>query len=1186
MNWNRVAVAVFLMVSMAYRSPAARGDPGAVEIARRNASAAREALVHSRRVVQAYRKRMDPVTRLLPSSGRDRTWTVRNSAADLYPFLVMAAYYTDRAVFDNDMHEILRNEVRRSTRLGMLSDDVLPGDGGFVHPQVDLNRLIFGSCEYAKDGLLPLTELLGRGAWFDRMVGIADDMIAHAPYETRFGRLPSLSCEVNGEFLQVLSRLAYLTGDRRYVDQAVSIAAFYFEEVIPKSNGLPAHEWDRVGGKPASDRFVLSDHGNEIAGGLSEIVLFLKQTGHPKYEDFKKPMSDLIHTLLDVGLNEDGVWYSAIAPSNRRILDRRHAHCWGYLFNAVYTTYLITGEERFLNATKRALDAVTDKPTYLDDPAGSGRKYGSNAYSDAIESAIVFLNRLPDPRTFAVLDECVARFLQRQRPDGIIEDWYGDGNYVRTALMYAFMKSQGCWLEPWREDARLGAVREDDGPLVTIEARQPWQGRVHFDYARHKAHFNMPVNYPRLNEFPEWFTVRADRLYRVRLGESEFVRLGGELIRGLEVRVAGESPTVLEVSPVPGPAYGTDEPETAKNAAAVQALLQRGIVGRDLPLSEVQAFTESRVAVIPPVHDAAEWGNTAEALRRRVLRDVVFRGEAARWRDADTRVQWRETIPGGPGYRIRKLRYEALAGMWIPAVLYEPESLSAPVPAVLNVNGHSFDKATPDKQIRCINQAKRGMIALNVEWLGRGQLATTNFRHGRMNQIDLCGTSGLAPFYLAMKRGLDVLLSVEHADPARVAVTGLSGGGWQTIVLGALDTRVQLANPVAGYAGYRTRARHTSDLGDSEQTPVDLVKIADYTHLTAMMAPRPTLLTYNDKDVYFASGRALPPLLEAARPIFALMGDTRRLRSHVNSDPGTHNFERDNREALYRMLGDYFYPDKEFDAREISCDGEIKTREQLHVDLPADNADFHSLAVALRRDLPRDPDIPTDKKAFQAWQQRARRRLRDIVLAKSYPIRAERIGREKQGEFSATYWRVRIGDDWTVPVVELERGTPKATVILLADGGRASAVAEAVALLEGGNRVLAADLFSFGESSTGRWTWLYALLVSSVGERALGIQASQLAAVARWVERDRRTGPVGVVATGPRSTTVALVAAGLEEKAIGHLDLSGALGSLRDVIDKNWTVEQAPELFCFGLLEAFDREQLVALVSPRPVRFR
>ncbi len=51
------------------------------------------------------------------------------------------------------------------------------------------------------------------------------------------------------------------------------------------------------------------------------------------------------------------------------------------------------------------------------------------------------------------------------------------------------------------------------------------------------------------------------------------------------------------------------------------------------------------------------------------------------------------------------------------------------------------------------------MLALNVEWLGMGQLRQEGFTHYRMNQLDLCGTSGLAPFYLAMQKGLDILLS-------------------------------------------------------------------------------------------------------------------------------------------------------------------------------------------------------------------------------------------------------------------------------------------------------------------------------------------------------------------------------------------------------------------------------------------
>ncbi|MFP6762470.1 MAG: acetylxylan esterase, partial [Planctomycetaceae bacterium] len=182
-----------------------------------------------------------------------------------------------------------------------------------------------------------------------------------------------------------------------------------------------------------------------------------------------------------------------------------------------------------------------------------------------------------------------------------------------------------------------------------------------------------------------------------------------------------------------------------------------------------------------------------------------------------TQYRFVETIPGGPEYRIRKLLYQAVPGIWIPALLYEPRVLHGKVPVVLNVNGHDrkSGKAADYKQTRCINQAKRGMIALNLEWVGMGQLHSEGFSHYRMNQLDLCGTSGLAPFYLSMSRGLDILLEHPHADPKRVAVAGLSGGGWQTIMISALDERVTLSDPVAGYSSFLTLIHHHSDLGDS-----------------------------------------------------------------------------------------------------------------------------------------------------------------------------------------------------------------------------------------------------------------------------------------------------------------------------------------------------------------------------------
>jgi hypothetical protein len=49
---------------------------------------------------------------------------------------------------------------------------------------------------------------------------------------------------------------------------------------------------------------------------------------------------------------------------------------------------------------------------------------------------------------------------------------------------------------------------------------------------------NFRHNYVRLNEFPEWFTVEENLLYRVSKadGSGGFERLGAELVEGIELQ--------------------------------------------------------------------------------------------------------------------------------------------------------------------------------------------------------------------------------------------------------------------------------------------------------------------------------------------------------------------------------------------------------------------------------------------------------------------------------------------------------------------------------------------------------------------------------------------------------------------------------------------------------------------------
>ena len=606
--------------------------------------------------------------------------------------------------------------------------------------------------------------------------------------------------------------------------------------------------------------------------------------------------------------------------------------------------------------------------------------------------------------------------------------------------------------------------------------------------------------------------------------------------------------------------------ERLKTSTAIERALAQEIIGPDLALEEVRVFNETRVPDMPSVRSAAEWKAKAREYRRNVLNKVVFRGEAAKWRDTPLRVEWSAVIEGLPGYRIRKLRFEAVPGWWIPALLYAPTKLSGKRPVVLNVNGHDGKgKAADYKQIRCINQAKRGMIALNVEWIGMGQFAS-RMSHYQMNQMDLCGTAGIAPFFLNMSKGLDVLLSHPNADPKRVAVAGLSGGGWQTIFISSLDERVTLANPVAGYSSFKTRARHGMDLGDSEQTPNDLALYADYTHLTALLANRAALLTYNAKDnCCFTAGHALPPLLAAAQPIFRLLGRGEFLRSHINHDPGSHNFELDNRQQLYRFIGDVFYQGQEYDWQEIPSADEVKTYDELLVDLPEENGGFNSIALGLMETLP---------KPFEGDK---RRRLLEVVSAKNYTAKAKRV----RGEGAMVHFQFQVGDDWTLPGTVFTPDAPMATTLLIADAGRKAQAERVESLLAKGRRVVAFDPFFFGESKIKSRDFLHVILMHAAGERALGVQASQISAVAEWAKKQYKQ-PVELMSAGPRLSVAARLAA-VQSNAISALKLHDPMKSLKEVIRENKGANHMPEMMCFGLLESFDLPQIEALIAPRPL---
>jgi hypothetical protein len=145
----------------------------------------------------------------------------------------------------------------------------------------------------------------------------------------------------------------------------------------------------------------------------------------------------------------------------------------------------------------------------------------------------------------------------------------------------------------------------------------------------------------------------------------------------------------------------------------------------------------------------------------------VFHGWPSEWVNSKPKFEEVGIIETGQGYRLHKLRYEIVPGFQSVAILYEPEKLQGKVPAILNLNGHVGPpgKAVEYKQKRCINFAKHGILALNLEWFFFGELRQQGNQHWYAAHLDLVGANGLGVFLLEMRRGLDYLYNHPSHDP-------------------------------------------------------------------------------------------------------------------------------------------------------------------------------------------------------------------------------------------------------------------------------------------------------------------------------------------------------------------------------------------------------------------------------------
>jgi len=305
--------------------------------------------------------------------------------------------------------------------------------------------------------------------------------------------------------------------------------------------------------------------------------------------------------------------------------------------------------------------------------------------------------------------------------------------------------------------------------------------------------------------------------------------------------------------------------ELEKLSDSIGSLWDTGSQLRD----HVYARSEAAFAAGDTARDALAGNPAALRERQTYIRETFLRGIGGLPADGGPLNAKVVGEVAAGDVRIEKVTFESRPGAVVTASLYLPPGHSGRGPAVLFLCGHHRRaKHEPEFQIVCQIYARAGFVVLVIDPPGQGErlglydpaVPEEQVRWGTAEhdyfgvRTTLLGQSIARYFLHDAMRGFDCLLSRPEVDPARIAVTGNSGGGTQTAMMMMADPRIAAALPATFLMDRRSYLR-SGQAQDSEQIwPGFTAAGLDHEDFLIAMAPRPVAVLAVTSDFFPIEG--------------------------------------------------------------------------------------------------------------------------------------------------------------------------------------------------------------------------------------------------------------------------------------------------------------------------------------------